>query len=214
MSFILDALKKSEAERNRQAGPTLYEMRAAPRRAPLPTWVVIILGVLVLNLVGLGYLLLRRPATSIAPPAPAATVAVPAATPSAVPAAAPAAAASPTAAPAIEPLSIKPAAATPVEAPADVEAPAQRPESRAAQRAIEGHVASIAEMTATGANLPALRLALHAYDAESSRRFILLKGLRLREGETTPEGLRVERIVEDGAVLAWRGRRFMLPRGE
>ena len=30
MSFILDALKKSEAERNRKSGPVLMDMRIAP----------------------------------------------------------------------------------------------------------------------------------------------------------------------------------------
>lgn len=210
MSFILDALKKSEAERNRQAGPTLYEMRAAPRRAPLPTWVIVIGVVLGLNLAGLGYLLLRRPVAAPAPAMPAA----PAATPPA------AAAPAPAAAPALEPLSIRteaairsepePAATPPVAASTVAPSSAPRPTLRPA----EGHVASLAEMAASGANLPELRLALHAYDADGTRRFILLNGLRLREGEATPDGLQVERIVEDGAVLSWRGRRFMLPRGE
>jgi general secretion pathway protein B len=169
--------------------------------------VIVILGVLVLNLVGLGYLLLRRPAAPPPTPVPAAAVAAPTVTP--------AAAVAPKAAvPALEPLSIKPPADSAPDAPPVAEAPAPRPEPHTAPRATESHVASIAEMTATGANLPALRLALHAYDGDSTRRFIVLNGLRLREGDATPEGLRVERIVEDGAVLGWRGRRFMLPRGE
>ena len=42
MSFILDALKKSEAERNRKSGPVLMDMRIAPPRRQLPVWVWVI----------------------------------------------------------------------------------------------------------------------------------------------------------------------------
>ena len=63
MSFILDALKKSENARQRQAGPALFEVKiAAPRRGP-PTWAVLIGALLLINAAVLGWLLLRRPAT-------------------------------------------------------------------------------------------------------------------------------------------------------
>ena len=42
MSFILDALKKSEAERQRQAGPALLEMRIVRPARRLPVWAVIV----------------------------------------------------------------------------------------------------------------------------------------------------------------------------
>ena len=74
MSFILDALKKSESERNRQSGPTLMEMRVAPPRSRLPTWGLVIGAVLLLNL-GLLLWLLLRPA----PPPPIVAAAAPAA---------------------------------------------------------------------------------------------------------------------------------------
>ncbi len=38
MSFILDALKKSEAERQRQTGPTLLELRVTQPRRRYPAW--------------------------------------------------------------------------------------------------------------------------------------------------------------------------------
>ena len=38
MSFILDALKKSEIERQRQAIPGLMDSGTAPARARLPLW--------------------------------------------------------------------------------------------------------------------------------------------------------------------------------
>ena len=65
MSFILDALKKSEAERQRQAGPALIEMRVVGTRRRVPVWLLAAAGALALvNLVGIGWLLLRPSATA------------------------------------------------------------------------------------------------------------------------------------------------------
>ena len=38
MSFILDALKKSENDRQRQSGPALFEVRVAPPRTRCWLW--------------------------------------------------------------------------------------------------------------------------------------------------------------------------------
>jgi hypothetical protein len=60
MSFILDALKKSEAERSRHNGPTLIDIRVASPRTKMPLWVIIIGLVLLANLIVLAAVLLRR----------------------------------------------------------------------------------------------------------------------------------------------------------
>jgi general secretion pathway protein B len=73
MSFILDALKKSESERQRQNGPALYEMRVTQPRMRLPAWAVAIVVLLGVNLSVVTWLLLHRPST-----AQAATTEVPA----------------------------------------------------------------------------------------------------------------------------------------
>jgi general secretion pathway protein B len=95
MSFILDALKKSEAERQRQLAPALLEIRVARPRRGLPTWALIVGVLLALNIVLLLAFVLRRAGPAAAwegaaaqPPAavsasgaaPAATPATPAAT--------------------------------------------------------------------------------------------------------------------------------------
>ena len=60
MSFILDALKKSESDRQRQNGPALFEVRVAPPRTRLPPWAIAIALLLVVNLgVALWMLLLH-----------------------------------------------------------------------------------------------------------------------------------------------------------
>lgn len=54
---------------------------------------------------------------------------------------------------------------------------------------------------------------LHVYDPTPALRYVLLNGLRLTEGEFTPDGIKVETIVEGGVVLEARGQRFLLPAG-
>jgi len=80
MSFILDALKKSESDRQRQSGPALFEVKVAPPRTGLPTWAVAVAALLVVNLAIVMWMLWRHPAartadagmadTSAAAPAP------------------------------------------------------------------------------------------------------------------------------------------------
>src|SRR5271156_2055107 len=63
MSFILDALKKSETDRQRQNGPALFEVRMAPPKTGLPLWAIGLGGLLAVNLVIVAWVLLRKPST-------------------------------------------------------------------------------------------------------------------------------------------------------
>ena len=67
MSFILDALKKSESERQRQTGPALFEVKVAPPRTRLPVWAILVGLLLGITLLVLVWLLLRNdyPATAL-----------------------------------------------------------------------------------------------------------------------------------------------------
>jgi general secretion pathway protein B len=60
MSFILDALKKSETDRQRQSGPALFEVKVAPPKAGFPVWAIAIVVLLVINMAIVGWMLLRR----------------------------------------------------------------------------------------------------------------------------------------------------------
>lgn len=62
MSFILDALKKSETDRQRQSGPSLFEVKIAPPRRALPVWAVAIAVLLGINIIVVSWMLLRHPA--------------------------------------------------------------------------------------------------------------------------------------------------------
>ena len=61
MSFILDALKKSESDRQRQNGPALYEVKVAAPRTQLPLWAIGLAVLLGVNLVIVAWALLKRP---------------------------------------------------------------------------------------------------------------------------------------------------------
>ncbi len=62
------------------------------------------------------------------------------------------------------------------------------------------------------AALPAFMMTVHVYEREQARRFVLINGLKYREGDQTREGLSVERILPDGAVLSHEGHPFYLRR--
>ncbi len=75
MSFILDALRKSEHERQKQVGPALAEVPAAAARPSGNAWATGAIILLLVNLLVIGAMLLRKP------DAPEATAQKPAATP-------------------------------------------------------------------------------------------------------------------------------------
>jgi general secretion pathway protein B len=77
MSFILDALKKSENERQRQVGPSLADVQVSQRRNGKPWWVVAVAALLVLNL-GVLLVVLMRDGDAKPNATPAATAIAPA----------------------------------------------------------------------------------------------------------------------------------------
>ena len=60
MSFILDALKKSEAERQRQNAPGIASIPERRNTKPTGKWVLLVIGLLVVNVLALGALLLWK----------------------------------------------------------------------------------------------------------------------------------------------------------
>lgn len=79
MSFILDALKKSENERQRTSGPALFEVKTSAPRPHFPRWALLVGALLAINLSVLLWLLLHRDAETAAQAPPAQTLPAPAA---------------------------------------------------------------------------------------------------------------------------------------
>lgn len=230
MSYILDALRKSEIERRpgaarspvlRDPGPVLLP----PRRF---TWYLLpAIGAAAL-LVG-GYLVFMRPAgeapavvedersdassehvasaapASGPPPAPAAS-----ATPAAKAPAAPARS-SPPVRDLVEQTRIAqsaPRAISPASAPAAV-APA--PASARAPRANDVRLLRLMPPDFQRA-LPEMMVNIHVYSASEAERILYINNRQYHAGDKVGEDVIVEEIVEDGAVLSYRGQRFKLPR--
>jgi general secretion pathway protein B len=226
MSFILDALKKSEIERQRQTVPGLMDTRIARRRNRLPIWAVALGVLLGINLLVLSFVLWRKDA-------PAAHASRPAAVAAAAVDAAP---------PVTEHFS--PLDAAPVYAPeipvssADGAAPLHSPIAHLGSAAGPGSsvshtvhhadpllteqdardenqevLPSISEISLTGAQaLPELHLDVHVYATKPSDRFVYINMRKYHEGATLQEGPTLERIRRDGVVLNFQGLRFILPR--
>jgi len=241
MSFILDALKKSEAERARQAGPALLEMRIVPPRRRVAPWMIALAALLAVNLGVLLWFALRgappraQPPASVPAPAaaPAATVpaappagAVPAGTPGAatVPATANANPGPPAGAPAAEPAApprnafvADPGARVAGADDAGSVAADNPADLEPARNAPAGSVrigssGGGRSSYSEASGAPELRLDLHVYAARPQDRYALINMHKVHEGDTLPEGPRVIEITRDGVVLDYRGDEFMLGR--
>lgn len=68
------------------------------------------------------------------------------------------------------------------------------------------------EEAAAKNSIPPLHMDLHVYAPDPRKRFVLVNSRRLTEGESLPEGVRVESITADGAILSYRGVQFMMER--
>lgn len=202
MSFILDALKKSESERQRQSGPALLEMRIVRPARALPAWAMVVGALLIVSVAVLAWMALRpatqraynapQPATAAAQPrapeAPAAVLAGNADTATAA--------------------NVAAAADTPVN-PADT-APAIAPGPGSAPPAgTDGNLQSYAELSGT---VPELRLDLHVYAPNPAERYAFINMRKVREGDVTPEGAQVRQITREGVVLEYQGAEFLLGR--
>lgn len=217
MSFILDALKKSEMERQRQATPGLVESGIVRPRPRLPVWAIALCALLAVNLIVLIVMLTRGSLRGAAPPAAGPASAAPA-TAHFSPLDAP-----PEYAPEI------PVAAAPVPPPAGASKPASAgipasPNARTVHRrdpvltnddykAGEEALPTINEINLTGAQaLPDLHLDVHVYATQPAERFVFINMRKYHEGAMLQEGPTIERIRRDGVILNYQGLRFLLPR--
>jgi general secretion pathway protein B len=107
------------------------------------------------------------------------------------------------------------ASAEPGSNPDDFAPAAEPPPSGSLGRVKRGTDAGVPlyqQLIATpGTQLPQLRLDLHAYAERAEDRWVLINMHRLREGESL-EGVHVDRITPEGAVLSWQGSQFLLTR--
>jgi len=209
MSFILDALKKSEADRQQQSVAEFSAVPTSPRRQYIPRWLWFVGLLLAINLVVLISLLLRPEAGApqqLVPPT-ASTAAPPATGDQPQP-------------------SFAEQVATARESPPEqqiavVEARessqnlikpvliSQNP-SAVAERDL---YPTLQEVRVRGSiDIPDLHLDIHVFSPDPDDRFVFVNMTKLREGSTLAEGPVVAEITPGGVVLRYEGQVFLLPR--
>lgn len=218
MSFILDALKKSENERQQQATSEFAAIPSAVDAPRAPRWIWVLIGLLVINIAIVAVAMLRPDAD------PVATVVEPALETPVARAAAPAAVTEEASfAERISTAKVPPRpAATPAPVQARPEPASRRMETVSSledgpQPMVDAG-SSLALPTLNevrlndGVALPDLHLDIHVYGAATADRFVFINMQKLKEGSVLDSGPRIDEITPDGVILDYRGTRFVLPR--
>jgi general secretion pathway protein B len=221
MSFILDALRKSERERQQQATPGLGDAAVRPQKKTGNRWLVIVAAVLAVNATLITVLLVRDEQ----PPAQTRNV-----QPANLPRNTPAPARKPAlTAPLRE--DIRSLEEEVLDASAEGNSPAvvamasseprpppvpERPAPAAPpspQPSPTPDVPTMEEMVLEGSlEMNPLRLDIHVYSEQPDQRFVFINMSKYREGDATKEGPQVDTITSDGVVLSHQGKRFLLTR--
>lgn len=226
MSYILDALRKSDQLRRRGTVPTLHAAPVAALAAEQPAF--LFYGLLGMALIAIGMSIAwLRPWRSEPP------VIVPFA---ATPLESPRRQAAPPATAVAKAESEPPRPALPSAAPATIEvaAPAPKQKLPASAKAGKHSLPPVAVATPEGragkpsaedmaqqkptANsdlplaiprgLPPISVAVHAYSSTPRDRLVSVNGRMLREGDTLAPDLKLEQITPDGMIFSYRGYRF------
>ncbi len=234
MSYILDALRKSQQARQPGTAPRTGAVHNVSLALPVSGWwlalgVVLLLGILA------AVLLFWRGTVANLPDPPAALItgeSVAAATTSTPPA--PVVVEKPMPAP--ESPARKTTPVADLAEQARLPAPAPPPKKIAVTRvekkpAVNRRPETIKTSTAPAVPLvmddtpllqqmpqdfqralPALAVTIHVYSHDESQRILFINNREYRKGSQIDGGIRVEDIVSDGVVLSFRGERFKLSR--
>lgn len=209
MSYILDALRKSDQQRRRGGVPTLPSAPATRAAAERPAFLLYGLLGMILIAAGMAIGWLRPWVNEPSINAPVADH--PLESPSRQPA----------------PLSRARAKAEPEQArkEAPPAASASRPDAPAAAKAaVESkspttNIANVPDVPppvqlasdlplAIQQELPPMSIAMHAYSNQPRERLVSIDGRVLREGDYLTPELRLEQITPDGMIFSFRGHRF------
>ena len=214
MSFILDALKKSENERQQQTGGEFSSVPTSSSSVRPARWIWIIAVLLAINVAVLLGILMRPDVRSTAattleesaltpapefeaPAEPAIT-----ATPSFEQQVAEVRQQQPAAAP-------EPAGQAPIETGS---APVPQTTTAPANTSVN-RIPTIEELRLDGSlQLPELHIDIHVYSDNPDDRFVFINMNKHREQSQLEEGPVVREITTEGVVLQYQGRSFLLSR--
>jgi len=208
MSFILDALRKSDNERRQQAAPTLTTVPQAAPAKKRSLWIPVLVIVLAINAILFSYIFLTR-----GEPTPAAISSEPSAEPEVrslrkEPLINESLADAEAAEETIELIETAPKPDTPAAQPVIATEPTQ-----VASKVIQEDLPRLSQMRAAGLISAAnLHLDMHVYSDDAAKRFVFVNMVKYREGERLPEGPTIEEITPDGVIMIQQGNRFRLDR--
>lgn len=206
MSFILDALKKSEAERQRQDAPGIANIPESGAKKTGSKWIWIISGLLAVNLVVLAGIMLKpdeatestaveETTGNISPQAAADSF-------SEIVREAKRGSAESDRAESVETAPEIPGGPAADSAPAIQQAPA-----------VTTGLPTFNDLRAAGTlQLPDMHLDIHVYSGQPADRFVFINMSKYKENATLSEGPSISEITPDGVVLDYRGTQFLLPR--
>lgn len=205
MSFILDALKKSETDRQQRSSAEFSAVPTSSGNPRVPGWLWALGVLLAINLVVLIGLLFRPETSSVNLPS------IPLAENRSPTIGEPSFAEQVADAKQNMPPPNVPAAAIPENArPAMSAAPAVVSSEAPRNTAL---LPTIHTVRANGTvELPDLHLDIHVYSDVPEDRFVFINMSKQREKSQLAEGPTVEEIIPEGVVLEYRGTSFLLPR--
>lgn len=202
MSFILDALKKSERERQQGIVPGISNVPAVVRDRKTPIWAVSVIATLSAGVLFLGWAWWQDRGSN-----PDVTAVRPGELLQQTTTVSPALQYG-----AVRNLSREPtadtASATPTQPPVLAPIVQAEPESEAPTMVVGAP--TIMEAIADGLIVPPLTLELHVYSGTPADRFVRINSASYREGEVLSDGPSIETITEEGVILSYRGQTFLL----
>ena len=211
MSFILDALKRSENERQENSEAEFATVPSSPESPAVPRWLWILGALLAINaLVIIGLMLQPESQPNNAPIVPTVAAPTPDATSDAGSFSDQVAdarmtqpvVADPAPAPATQRMNSPPSPTT--STPVSV---ANLPVTRAAV------LPTLTELRVNGTlQLLDLHVDIHVYSDIPSERFVFINMNKYQENSRLNEGPEIDEITRDGVILEYRGTTFQLPR--
>ena len=216
MSLILDALRKSEAERRRGEAPGLFTTLPTPglrpsHRASPWLWLVAVAIAVAVALAWRFWPTSPIVAVAVVPTPPVVATHAAPVVPTPLPiTTTPMPMPIPTPAPAPK---TPPDRALPATSPVAPLAPLPpaKPDPAIDEPPLEALPTLAMLDPSERAVLPPLKLSMHVWSEAPNARLAIIDGHRVMEGATIGESI-VAEIRRDGVVLEWRGRRFLLPR--
>lgn len=196
MSFILEALRKSENERKRNEVPGLADSRVQSKGKKRGFWIPLVALLAGINISLLAVMWITGDGDTAKPVTKSATVTQ----------AKPADTAPRNLEDELKPQAVAVPARTFGEDPAIEEVPSMT-------NTLSANLPSLTELLLDGAiSVQPLRLDIHVYSEQADERFVFINMSKYSEGERISEGPKVTEINNAGVVLNHQGRDFLLLR--